>query len=113
MSLFYIIFTFEYTHGVSGVPPDSPCIRIRAMQQWKEKEEEGRKKKRRKREKQKGNTYYFLMCLHQLVTKYLLRKQEKIGWLHTDKDNAAVESKEKEEKNKNERKRGREENKSS
>jgi hypothetical protein len=41
------------------------------------------------------------MCLHQLVTKYLLRKQEKIGWLHTDKDNAAVESKEKEEKNKN------------
>jgi hypothetical protein len=72
-----------------------------------------KKRNRRKREKQKGNTYYFLMCLHQLVTKYLLRKQEKIGWLHTDKDNAAVESKEKEEKNKNERKRGREENKSS
>jgi hypothetical protein len=26
MSLFYIIFTCEYTHGVSAVPPDSPCI---------------------------------------------------------------------------------------
>jgi hypothetical protein len=24
MSLFYIIFTCEYTHGVSAVPPDSP-----------------------------------------------------------------------------------------
>jgi hypothetical protein len=26
MGLFYIIFTCEYTHGVSAVPPDSPCI---------------------------------------------------------------------------------------
>jgi hypothetical protein len=26
MSLFYIIFTCEYTHEVSAVPPDSPCI---------------------------------------------------------------------------------------
>jgi hypothetical protein len=26
MRFFYIIFTCEYTHGVSAVPPDSPCI---------------------------------------------------------------------------------------
>jgi hypothetical protein len=26
MSFFYIIFTSKYTHGVSAVPPESPCI---------------------------------------------------------------------------------------
>jgi hypothetical protein len=26
VSLFYISFTCEYTHEVSAVPPDSPCM---------------------------------------------------------------------------------------
>jgi hypothetical protein len=65
MSLFYIIFTCEYTHRVSAVPPDSPCImrkeckrnrlRVKAGKRAAKFEDkmEGRKKCRRAK---KNNT---------------------------------------------------------